>query len=152
MSLPMPWVEKIFVKLTLVYGRDFAARWEGMNIVDVKEDWAHELSGLDSSPKAIVYALQNLPATKAPTVLEFRSIARKMPQEAEALDPLVRLAPDVVAGHIANIKKIPKPAFLGNKEWAHLIVARHAAGDRISHYSLKLAQAAIAPFMALSAA
>ena len=81
MSLPSNWIDTIFSKLTLIYGRDFAGRWEGMNIADVKADWAHELDGLDASPQRIAYALKNLPASKPPTVLEFRATAWKMPAE-----------------------------------------------------------------------
>lgn len=81
MSLPLAFVDQIFAKLTLIYGRDFAGRWEGINIADVKADWAHELDGLDRSPQRISYALKNLPHSKSPTVLEFRAIAWKMPTE-----------------------------------------------------------------------
>ena len=82
MSLPVFWVDQIFSKLTLIYGRDFSSRWEGMNISDVKADWAHELDGLDKSPQRIAYALKNLPVSKPPTVLEFRATAWKMPAES----------------------------------------------------------------------
>ena len=86
MSLPIVFVDQIFSKLTLIYGRDFAGRWEGMNVADVKADWAHELDGLDRSPQRIAYALKNLPISKPPTVLEFRATAWKMPaQENNAL-------------------------------------------------------------------
>ena len=81
MSLPIEFVDHIFSKLTLIYGRDFSGRWEGMNIADVKADWAHELDGLDKSPKRIAYALKNLPTSKPPTVLEFRATVWKMPAE-----------------------------------------------------------------------
>lgn len=79
MSLPIVFIDQIFAKLTLIYGRDFAGRWEGMNVSDVKADWAHELDGLDRSPQRIAYALKNLPLSKPPTVLEFRATAWKMP-------------------------------------------------------------------------
>ncbi len=80
MSLQTALVDMIFTKLTLVYGRDFLGRWEGLNLSDVKNDWAHELSGFARHPEAIAYALQNLTPGKPPTVLEFRAIARKVPQ------------------------------------------------------------------------
>ena len=81
MSLPIVWIDQIFTKLTLVYGRDFLSRWEGVNMADMKADWADELDGLDRSPKRVAYALQNLPTSRPPTVLEFRAIAWKMPAE-----------------------------------------------------------------------
>lgn len=74
MSLPSVWVDRIFTKLSLVYGRDFLSRWEGLELDDVKADWAHELSGMSVRPERIRYALENLPASKPPTVLDFRAI------------------------------------------------------------------------------
>lgn len=78
MSLPLPWVERIFTKLTMIYGRDFIGRWEGLDISEVKADWAHELAGFKDHPDSIAYALKNMPDNgKPPTVLEFRAICRK---------------------------------------------------------------------------
>lgn len=79
-ALPLAWVEKVFRKLTLTYGRDFMARWEGQEINDVIEDWAEELSGFVNWPEAIAWALKNLPEGKAPTVIEFRAICFKAPR------------------------------------------------------------------------
>ncbi len=83
MSLPMPWIERIFTKLTMIYGRDFLGRWEGLNIDEVKADWAHELAGFKNHADSIAYALKNMPDSgKAPTVLEFRAMCRKAPEPA----------------------------------------------------------------------
>ena len=82
MTMPSSWVDKIFQKLTLVYGRDFLGRWEGVPLEEVKADWGHELNGYENAPQAIAYALQNLPP-KAPTVLEFRAICRSAPAAEE---------------------------------------------------------------------
>ena len=79
MSLSPAFVEAIFAKLTLVYGQQFLRRWQDLDLSAVKDDWAHELAGLEANPKRIAYALQNLPVDKPPTVLEFRAIAWKMP-------------------------------------------------------------------------
>jgi hypothetical protein len=80
MSLPLPWVDKIFSKLTLIYGRDFIGRWEGLEIADVKADWSHELDGFEKFPDGIAYALKNMPPGKPPTVLEFRALALRAPK------------------------------------------------------------------------
>ncbi|MFO0315292.1 MAG: hypothetical protein ACK50S_00185 [bacterium] len=81
-ALPMPWVDRIFTKLTLVYGRPFMARYEGLDTDAVKADWAHELASFTTWPEALAYALSNLPPDRPPTVLEFRAIARRAPQKA----------------------------------------------------------------------
>lgn len=80
MSLPDPWVEKIFTKLSLVYGRAFLSQYEGMDLLAVKADWAHELAGFENMPEAIAYALKHLPMDRPPNVLQFRALCRKVPE------------------------------------------------------------------------
>lgn len=70
-------VELIFTKLSLVYGRDFLIRWDGLDISKVKADWAHELNGI--SDESLRHALRNLPASKPPNVFEFRNVAMNAP-------------------------------------------------------------------------
>ncbi|MDE2103902.1 MAG: hypothetical protein KGL39_42090 [Patescibacteria group bacterium] len=79
MSLPQPWVDRLFEKLTLTYGRAFLDRWRDLDIEAVKADWAHELANMRAHPEMIAYALQHLPPGEPPTVLQFRDIARQMP-------------------------------------------------------------------------
>ena len=141
--LPLEWVDKIFTKLTLVYGRDFSSRWEGMNIADVKVDWAHELSGFQDNGKAIAHALQNLPAAKPPTVLEFRALAQKCPSATVVLPPSEPASVEVVAEGVATLRRLRGGGSAGNKDWARRIVDRHERGDKIRPYSLKLAQSAL---------
>lgn len=87
--LPSAWVDRIFEKLTLTYGRGFSGQWDGiMPIADVKADWAHELSGFSDKPECIKHALENLPPDRAPNVLQFRAMCQKSPPPAfKALPP-----------------------------------------------------------------
>jgi hypothetical protein len=87
--LPMPWVDRIFLKLSLVYGRAFMAKWDGLDTAMVKGDWAHELASFTTWPEALAYALAHLPPDRPPTVLEFRALARRAPprQGAVTLPP-----------------------------------------------------------------
>jgi hypothetical protein len=71
-------VDAVFKKLTLTYGRDFLSRWEGIDLIDVKNDWAHELRGYENAPDSIKYALQNLPV-RPPSVVEFRALCMRAP-------------------------------------------------------------------------
>ena len=72
-------VDLIFTKCSLVYGREFFGRWEGLDMADVKADWQHELGALLDSPQAIKHALTHLPSEKAPTVLTFRQLCINAP-------------------------------------------------------------------------
>ena len=132
MSLPSPWVEKIFTKLTLVYGRNFLDRWTGLDMDAVKDDWAHELSALQQSPRAITYALQNLPADKPPTVLEFRKIAWSTPAadmpkiEHQPANPLI------VAKALSGLAPNYGDPFsvYGMKTWMHRLRVKDEANPR----------------------
>lgn len=131
MSLPIEWVEKIFKKLSVTYGRDFLGRYEGVPLVDVKTDWAHELSGFEAHPEAIKHALQNLSASKAPTVYEFRNVCAAAPKMATIELPKPPQDPAIVAAIVNGIKaKSSSPH--GKKDWAHRLKARHAAGDKLN--------------------
>ena len=152
MSLPMPWIDKIFMKLTLVYGRDFLNRWEGLTIGDVKTDWAHELAGFNENPEAIAHALQNLPADKPPNVYQFRAIARSLPSKQAMLPKPAAASPDVVAAQLMAMVPIKKQLKVDGKEWARRIVGCADAGGIVRPYSLNLARAALKPYSLLVAA
>lgn len=141
MSMPAAWTDKIFMKLTLIYGRDFTGRWEGMNICDIKTDWSHELSGYENRPKAIAWALQNLPAGKPPTVLEFRKLCNTLPQEATVFIDAPKADPVRVAAVLAKLSDAP--AKTDGREWARRKLAAHAAGDRVGVFGLNLARQAL---------
>lgn len=144
MSLPAKWVEALFTKLTLAYGRDFLGRWEGIDLADVKTDWGHELAGFERHPEAIAYALANLPP-KAPTVLEFRAICRRAPVqdaprlEAPVADPARR---DAELAKLAAIVQ-PNAARVDGRSWARRVLERFERGERLSPYAVKQARAAL---------
>lgn len=98
-------VDVVFKKLSLVYGRDFTGRWEGLDLVDVKSDWCHELAGFEKHPYAIKYALQNLPQ-KPPTVLEFRAIARRAPEPDKPLLESPKANPEIAHKAIAEARRL----------------------------------------------
>jgi hypothetical protein len=112
MSIPTTWVDRIFEKLTLVYGREFMNRWQGLDVDAVKADWAHELEGFEKWPEAIAHALKNLPPDRPPTVLQFRDIARKAPPKPVPLLPQPKADPARVQAELTRLRAIvamPKP-------------------------------------------
>lgn len=107
MSVPSAWIDRIFEKLTLVYGAEFLNRWKGVPLEEVKADWARELDGLENRPEAIKYALDHLPTDKAPTVLQFRELTRRAPEkQAIALPP-----PEVNPAAVARAIEMASKAF-----------------------------------------
>lgn len=143
MSLPAAWVDRIFDKLALTYGRDFLGRYEGLDLNAVKSDWAHELSGFFSHPSAIAHALENLPE-RAPSVIDFRKIARLAPvPEAPRIEhsPAGRERIEAELKRLAPALK-PKPT-IDFRDWARRIVARHEGGERITRAQLAMARDAL---------
>lgn len=81
--MPITWVESIFQRLAVRYGREFTGKWDGLNPDDVKADWASALSGFTGSPDDVAYALTHLP-DRAPNVQEFIAICRRAPKKDQA--------------------------------------------------------------------
>lgn len=101
--LPDAWVQRIFARLSVVYGRDFLSRWEGQDLSIVMSDWARELAGFDANPAAIAHALEHLPADKAPNALQFRAMCLAKP----AQDAVPRLAgPRPTGDKVARLREI----------------------------------------------
>lgn len=145
MGLPLPWVDKIFAKLTLTYGRDFIGRWEGIELADVKTDWAHELGGYESNPDAIAFALRNLPAGKPPTVLEFKAICLKSPRNDLAL-PAPQADYKVVAKELAKMLPMKNKVIstaVDPKAWAKSILSRVNAGQKLNPTTVRFAKEAL---------
>lgn len=142
MSLPMPWVEKIFTKLVLTFGREFTARWDEASLLDVKNDWAHELRGFAQNPQALAFGLEHCVSGKPPTVHEFKAACQRRPDPLPAALLDVPLAdPQRVAAELARCGSLRQVApFRDHKAWAKKLVERHAQGLKVSTYALKAAQ------------
>lgn len=143
MSLPQPWVDRIFDKLTLVYGQSFLRRWADIDLAAVKADWAHELAGFQQHPRAIAWALRNLPPDKPPTVLEFRALARKAPPEEVPKLEAPKADPIRVEAELAKLAPVRERPGVDGKEWARTLVARAQAGEKVRSLSLRFAREAL---------
>lgn len=143
--LPMSWVNKIFQTLTVLHGREFLGRWEGVPIEDVKADWAERLGCFLTRPKAIEYALENLHDNKSPTALDFRTVCLRCPApvlpalDAPAADP-ARVATELAK--MAAPAPAPRAA-VDHKAWAKVIIAKHEAGIKVNPGPLRFARQAL---------
>ena len=145
MSLPASWVDRIWDKLSLTYGQAFLRRWADLDLNAVKSDWAHELAGFEHHPKAIAWALQNLPPEKAPTVLEFKFLARRAPPDELPRLEAPKADPERVAAELAKLAPIKQaPRGRPSVDWAHRIVAKHDGGGKVAPATLRMAREALA--------
>ena len=144
MSLPLSWIDRIFDKLTLVYGQSFLARWRDIDLNSVKSDWSHELSSFEKAPNAIAHALSNL-TEKPPSVMDFKNLCRQAPStdiqqlEAPKADPervkaeLVKLAPLMQKA----------PVNMDSRAWAKAILRDHRGGLRRTPTVVAMARRAL---------
>ena len=149
MSLPTKWVDAIFDRLSIAFGRDFLGRWEGMPIAKVKADWSECLKGFVDHPEAISFALANLPDSKPPTAQEFRAICRQAPIFSRTLLPAPKVEPSLVA---EQLRKMASGAFSpprderGNidyRHWAKKLKAAHEQGVKLSLFQISLYRSAL---------
>jgi hypothetical protein len=145
MSLPIAWVEQIFKKLALNYGADFMGRYKGLDITEVKADWAEELAYCVHRPDAIKFALSTLP-DRAPTAQQFRALCMTAPAPVVAAKLVYepKADPERLAVELAKLADLRNmPISDDNRGWAKAILAKHDAGVRMSPTTLELARLAV---------
>lgn len=143
MSLPKAWIDEIFTRLTVRYGRTFMSRWDGVDIELVKADWAKELAGFANWPEAIAYAFDHLDSERPPTATMFRQVATKAPRvERERLEA-PKADPERVQAELAKLTHASLNGKQDPKDWARRIVTRHQAGEKVNPMSLRLANQAL---------
>jgi len=126
MSLPLPWVDRIFDKMTLTYGQHFLNRWRDIDLNAVKSDWMHELSGFEKAPHAIAFGLSNLPET-APSVVQFKNLCRQAPAAEIPALPEPVADPSRVRAELAKLAPLREklaaiPSKVDFKAWAKVIL------------------------------
>ena len=88
-TLPESWIERIFSRMSSLYGSLFRDRWRDCDLVEVKRVWAEELASFTDNPECFGLALKALidDCKFPPTLPEFVAICRKSyrrPTEAVA--------------------------------------------------------------------
>ena len=141
MNLHMEAVDRLIDRLRATYGRDFAARYEGVQPEAVKAIWARELAGFGTRLGSIAWALENLPE-RAPNAIEFRNLCRRAPEAPAPRIEAPPADPERVRVALATLK--PAPAKADGRDWARRILARAADGEKPSFISVQFAREALA--------
>lgn len=149
MSLPLPWIDRIFDKLTVVYGREFTSRYEKISIADVKTEWCECLGGFRGHSGAIAFALENLPEDRPPSMLQFRALCRNAPQYAALQLPPPKADPSIVAEQLRKMAETalqaPKTSVgtYDPKAWAKKLKERHESGEKLNLIQIEKYQKAL---------
>lgn len=133
MSLPDSWVERIFRKLSATYGQAFLRQYDGVDLADVKANWAHELAVFQQAPDAIAYGLEHLPVDRPPTVLQFRDACRRPTEHATSTLRLPLPKPDPAMARA--IRAAWKPVGAGSpRAWAERLRDRERSGEKLTPF------------------
>jgi hypothetical protein len=91
MPLPDLWIDDLFRRLSVRYGQAFLRQYDGLNLSEVKRDWAEVLG--DMSAERLRHAVRNMPEA-VPTAPMFRRVCLEYRLPDESLPRLAAPAPD----------------------------------------------------------
>ena len=140
------WIERIFSKLTSIYGDEFTRNWRGIDPDDVKDEWSSALGGFEAQD--IAAALKECRVQpKAPNLPEFSAMCRRHmvtrnTVELKPLTPEEKAAAAVVAEKVAEGMRAGSAKKSGDywlngvlvtkyRAWAVNLLKREASGDQI---------------------
>jgi hypothetical protein len=95
----------IFRKMTVRWGRRFLGIWEGVDLLEVKADWAHELRNMPH--ENIAHGLTHLPDAPC-TVGEFKRLCHTMPPPVFKALPAPPADKKIVEASLKKIRDILK--------------------------------------------
>lgn len=127
--LSSDWVDLLFTRLAVRYGSAWVSKWNGVDAVAVKADWAAQLAGFVANPDALAYGLDNLPHDFPPTVTQFRDICIRRPEAGMKALPAPKADPSVVQAVKGVGKRV---AGVDPREWAHRLRRREMECDRLT--------------------
>lgn len=87
----MPWINKLFARMSAMYGIRFLDMWKGTDLEEVKAVWAEKLAGFYEMPGCIKAAIDSCDDRPwPPTLPEFlglcRDAARRLGNQQRALE------------------------------------------------------------------
>lgn len=116
----------------MTYGQAFLRQYDGVDLAGVKANWGVELSGFQQHPDAIRYGLENLPADRPPTVLQFKEMCRRTPSQSVPALPLPPINP-VMLERVKTAFQRPEIRTTKDfREWARVLKAREADGEKLT--------------------
>lgn len=141
MNLSMKACDHLFNRLLAVYGTQWTKQWQGVPMQDAKNGWARELGQYAGRLECIVYALDNLPE-RAPNAVQFRNLCRAAPLPDVPALPMPAANPARMREELAKLGHVTATVqtTTGMMEWAPAILARHAAGARITPTVMAMAK------------
>ena len=147
-QLPEAWIDRLFARLSSMYGTKLSDLWRGSDPHEVKAVWAEKLAGFYDMPDCIKNALDACDDKPwPPTLPEFIALCRASAQrKGPTKTPLLECIPDPeyakakIAEVVSNWKKDGSYDFKG---WANEFRRRYLAGDHLLPIQIMNASAAL---------
>ena len=105
--LPDSWIERIFTRMSAMYGALFRERWRDCDLDEVKRVWAEELSSFSDNPECFGLALKAMvgECKFPPTLPEFVAICRKHYSRPKLVALEHKLTPEDIERNKARAKE-----------------------------------------------
>ena len=145
MSLSNQAIDRLFTRLGATYGLQWDRSMGSTPLNDAKSLWAHELSVFGNSLHRIAWALENLPP-KCPNVIEFKHLCRQAPSAENPQLPEPKADPARLKAELSKLGEIRSQVTktsIDHKAWAHKILDRHKAGEKLNPTTLRFAKEAL---------
>ncbi len=144
-ALPDAWIDRLFQRLSLMYGNAWSQKWAGLPLADVKAAWAADLAfaSADQIRRALDHCRSNNPYP--PSSPEFVGLCRAF---APAMDTR-RALPDYSRAEMdpqvrAEIARFLNPERKRDpKDWAREVLRLHAEGRYPHHIGVVNARRAL---------
>lgn len=140
------WIERLFSRLSAMYGASFGRQWEGTNLFEVKGVWAEKLGGFSS--QNIADALKACDEKPYPPNLpEFITFCRSAANRdrgsvmALAHQPAISANVDFKAAQVNQI--FDKPKAYDFKGWAKHLRSEYLAGVHLLPIQISMASEAL---------
>lgn len=142
MGLPTKAIDRIFSRLEATYMAAWDRAIGSVPVSDIKTLWSHELSGFEGRLNDIAWALDNLPE-RPPNIIEFKKLCRAAPATETPQIEGPKADPERLKAELAKLGHIAQRPARHDLDWAHSIMSRVLAGDRICSYTKWSAEVAL---------
>lgn len=143
-ALPDGWIDRLFQRFSVLYGKHWADMWEGVPLADVKDAWATELH--DVTGQQIIFALGKC-GKFPPTLPEFVALCKPAPVPAahRLFLPSPRPARVEIDARVkAEIDRYLKRGQTRDpKDWAREILSLAEQGEYRQPYGIQCAKEAL---------
>ena len=140
--LPPKVIDKLFFRLSNVYGSQWTNLWRDNDIDEVKELWRDELGYFANNLEAFAWALAHLPE-RVPNLVQFKKLCFDAPMVNQAL-AIDYGKPAPIPQEIAQeLKKITAPREFDHKAWAHRVLNDANNGIKRAPLSIRFAKEAL---------